>query len=112
PSRLRARNGINLLAFQSADWGHSATYWQRSLHPPEMQSRISVLHEGVDTNIARPNPKARFKLPGSGRVLTARDEVVTYVARNLEPYRGFHTFMRALPQLMRKRKDVQIVIVG
>ena len=112
PSRLRARNGINLLAFQGANWGHSATHWQRSLYPAEMQSRISVLHEGVDTDLARPNAKARFKLPGSGRMLTRRDEVVTYVARNLEPYRGFHIFMRALPQLLRRRKRAQVVIVG
>jgi len=112
PSRLRARNGINLLAFQSADWGHSATHWQRGLHPPEMQSRISVLHEGVDTDLVRPSPKASFKLPGSGRVLTRRDEVVTYVARNLEPYRGFHVFMRALPQLLSRRKRAHVVIVG
>jgi len=112
PSRLRTRNGISLLAFEAADWGHSATRWQRNLHPPEMQSRISVLHEGVDINLARPNPKASFRLPESGRLLTRRDEVVTYVARNLEPYRGFHIFMRALPQLMRQRKNVQVVIVG
>jgi glycosyltransferase involved in cell wall biosynthesis len=112
PSRLRARNGINLLAFQSADWGHSATQWQRSLYPAEMQSRISVLHEGVDTDLVRPNAKASFKLPESGRVLTRRDEVVTYVARNLEPYRGFHIFMRALPQLLRRRPRAQVVIVG
>jgi glycosyltransferase involved in cell wall biosynthesis len=112
PSRLRARNGISLMAFQAADWGHSATHWQRSLYPPEMQSRISVLHEGVDTALACPNPQATFTLPGSGQVLTARDEVVTYVARNLEPYRGFHIFMRALPQLLRRRKRAQIVIVG
>jgi glycosyltransferase involved in cell wall biosynthesis len=110
-SRLRTRNGINLLAFQGADWGHSATHWQRGLYPPEMQARISVLHEGVDTDLARPNAEASFKLP-SGRVLTRRDEVVTYVARNLEPYRGFHIFMRALPQLLRRRKRAQIVIVG
>ncbi len=112
PSRLRARNGINLLAFQAADWGHSATEWQRGLNPSEMRSRISVLHEGVDTELACPNPDARFKLPLSGRVLTRRDEVVTYVARNLEPYRGFHIFMRALPQLLRRRKHAQVVIVG
>jgi len=111
PSRLRARNGINLLAFQAADWGHSATQWQRGLNPSEMRSRISVLHEGVDTALACPNPNARFKIPG-GRVLTARDEVVTYVARNLEPYRGFHIFMRSLPQLLRRRKQAQVVIVG
>ena len=112
PSRLRARNGINLLAFQGADWGHSATHWQRSLHPPEMRSRISVLHEGVDTELACPKLRASFKLPGSGRVLTYRDEIVTYVARNLEPYRGFHIFMRALPLLLRRRKRAHIVIVG
>ena len=112
PSRLRMHNGIILMAFQSADWGHSATQWQRNLHPVEMRPRISVLHEGVNTDLARPNPKARFTLPGSGQVLTRRDEVVTYVARNLEPYRGFHIFMRALPQLLRRRKRAQVVIVG
>jgi glycosyltransferase involved in cell wall biosynthesis len=112
PSRLRVRNATNLLAFETADWGHSATRWQRSLYPPEMRSRISAIHEGVDTDIARPNPNAAFILPGSGSVLTRRNEVVTFVARNLEPYRGFHTFMRALPQLLRRRKRAQVVIVG
>ncbi len=112
PSRLRARNATNLLAFEAADWGHSATQWQRRLYPPEMRSRISAIHEGVDTDIARPYRIAKFKLPGSGRVLSCRDEVVTYVSRNLEPYRGFHTFMRALPTLLRRRKRAQIVIAG
>jgi glycosyltransferase involved in cell wall biosynthesis len=111
PAHLRARNGVNLLAFQSADWGHSATQWQHSLHPPEMRPRISVLHEGVDTDIARPTPQASFTLP-EGRKLTSQDEVVTYVARNLEPYRGFHVFMRALPELLKRRKRAQVVIVG
>lgn len=116
PSRLRTRNATNLLAFESSDWGHSATEWQRSLYPPEMRPRISVLHEGVDTDVVRPQPGASFTLPGpgpgSGKVLTRRDEVITYVARNLEPYRGFHVFMRALPQLLRRHKNAQVVILG
>ena len=112
PSRLRARNGINLLAFQSADWGHSATQWQRSLYPEEMRSRITVVHEGVDTDLVRPNENASFTLPASGRTFTRRDEIVTYVARNLEPYRGFHVFMRALPQLLRRRKRAHVFILG
>jgi glycosyltransferase involved in cell wall biosynthesis len=112
PSRLRTRNTTNLLAFEAADWGHSATRWQRSLYPPEMRPRISAIHEGVDTEIVRPQRTPSFRLPDSGRLLTQRDEVVTYVARNLEPYRGFHTFMRALPQLLRRRKRAQVVIVG
>jgi glycosyltransferase involved in cell wall biosynthesis len=112
PSFLRARNGVSLLAFQAADWGHSATRWQHSLHPPELQSRISVIHEGIDTELACPKPKAAFQLPGSRRKLTRHDEVLTYVARNLEPYRGFHVFMRALPLLLRRRKRLQVTIVG
>ena len=112
PSALRTRNAISLLAFQAADWGHSATRWQHSLHPEEMRSRISVLHEGVDTDIVCPHATATFTLPHSSRVLTRLDEVVTYVARNLEPYRGFHIFMRALPKLLSARPKAQIVIVG
>jgi len=111
PSHLRARNAVNLLAFEATDWGHSATAWQRSLYPPEQRSRISVLHEGVDTDLACPQRTAHYRLP-SGQVLSAADEVVTYVARNLEPYRGFHIFMRSLPQLLRRRRRAQVVIVG
>src|SRR6185369_434556 len=47
-----------------------------------------------------------------GRVLTAADEVVTYVARNLEPYRGYPSFIRALPELLAQRPQAQVVIVG
>lgn len=112
PSRLLARNATNLLAFESADWGHTATRWQHSLYPPEMRPTITVIHEGVDTDVARPNPDASFQPPGASRALTRSDEVVTYVARNLEPYRGFHTFMRALPSLLRRRKRLQVLIVG
>jgi glycosyltransferase involved in cell wall biosynthesis len=112
PSRLRARNAVNLLAYESADWGHSATQWQRSLYPPEMRPRISVLHEGVDTDLARPAPAASFKLPGTSLVLTHADQVVTYVSRNLEPYRGFHMFMRALPQVLRRCPRARVVIAG
>lgn len=112
PARLRVRNATNLLAFESADWGHSATEWQRSLYPPEMRSRITTLHEGVDTELARPQRTATFKVPGSRRTLTQRDQVITYVARNLEPYRGFHIFMRALPQVLRRFPRARVVIVG
>jgi glycosyltransferase involved in cell wall biosynthesis len=112
PALLRSRNGISLMAFQSADWGHSATRWQRDLHPPDMRPRISVLHEGVDTTVVRPDPNATFRLPGTDRTLTCNDEVLTYVARNLEPYRGFHAFMRALPHVMKRRKQLQVVVLG
>jgi glycosyltransferase involved in cell wall biosynthesis len=71
-----------------------------------------VLHEGVDTDIVRPDSHAKFAMPEKGLTLSCEDEVVTYVARNLEPYRGFHSFMRALPKLLRRRKRAEVVIVG
>ena len=39
-------------------------------------------------------------------------KLVTYVARDLEPYRGFHVMMRALPSLLRAHPDVQVAMVG
>jgi len=112
PSWLLARNATTLLAYEAADWGHAATGWQHSLFPTGMRSRITVLHEGVDTDLTCPDPEAAFRLPDSSLRLTRRDEVVTYVARNLEPYRGFHIFMRALPELLRRRKRLHVLIVG
>ena len=119
PSRLRARNATNLLAFEAADWGHSAT--RRRLRRASSVSAggdalarsHGPIHEGRRLpTLQNRERSAVFRLPISGRTLSHRDEVVTYVARNLEPYRGFHSFMRALPQLLRRRKRAQVVIVG
>jgi glycosyltransferase involved in cell wall biosynthesis len=112
PARLRARNAVNLLGFSAADWGHTATRWQRSLYPRDMRRRITALHEGVDTTRIQPDPDARFELCGPRHKLTRRDEVITYVARNLEPYRGFHVFMRALPEILRRRPLAHVIVVG
>jgi glycosyltransferase involved in cell wall biosynthesis len=71
-----------------------------------------VLHEGVDTSVAKPNPDAWIQLARGDVTLTPRDEVVTYVARNLEPYRGFHIFMRAAAEIQRRRPRAHIVLVG
>jgi glycosyltransferase involved in cell wall biosynthesis len=109
--RIRTKNSINLLNLQASDAGISPTQWQRSLYPIEFQSKISVIHEGVNTEIAKPNPEAVFTLP-NGKKLTAKDKVVTYVARNLEPYRGFHVFMRALEEICQRQPDCHVLVVG
>lgn len=109
--RLRTRNAINLLGLDAADWGQTPTEWQRDQYPRRHWSRISVIHEGVDTDVVRPEASARVWLRG-GLGLSPDDEVVTYSARNLEPYRGFHTFMRALPGILQRRPNAHILIVG
>jgi glycosyltransferase involved in cell wall biosynthesis len=110
--RLRLRNAIGCMSFLGSDWGHTATEWQRSLFPAQMQARITALHEGIDTEQMRPGTKARLTLPGGRGELSQGDEVITYVARNLEPYRGFHLFMRALPEALRRRPRAHAVVVG
>jgi glycosyltransferase involved in cell wall biosynthesis len=112
PFRLRTRNLVNWLSFDAADWGNTPTHWQRSTYPPEMRPRITALHEGVDTEILKPNDNAWLRLGREPIILTRKDEVITYVARNLEPYRGFHIFMRAVPEILRRRPAAQILIVG
>jgi glycosyltransferase involved in cell wall biosynthesis len=109
--RLRMRNTTQLVSMESADAALSPTFWQRRQYPEFLRDRISVVHDGIETALVQRRPNARFALPG-GEVLTAADEVVTYVARNLEPYRGFHSFMRALPRMQAQRPKAKFVVVG
>ena len=104
-------NAPLLLAMDAADWIMTPTEWQRSLHPDWSRGRMSVIFDGVDAKTIRPDPMARFVLP-NGRVLTTGDEVVTFAARGLEPYRGYPTFMRALPELLRRRSSAHVVVAG
>lgn len=110
--RVRTRNSIHLLSLDAVDIGVTPTKWQRSVFPIEYQSKLRVIHEGVRTDLDTvPAGGGGLVLP-SGKVLGSRDLVVTYVARNLEPYRGFHIFMRSLQPLLDQHKTLQVVIVG
>jgi len=108
---LRCKNASTLLALTDADAAISPTQWQRSTFPREFQDKIHVAHEGVDLEWFRPNPSTRFPLPG-GKVVTKSDEVLTFASRNLEPIRGYHVFMRALPEILRARPEAQVIIAG
>lgn len=108
--KLRIRNSTQLHALTSSDLGVAPTQWQKRQYPSEFASKIEVLHEGVDTHRVCPDDAATFQV--GARVFKAGEEIITYVARNLEPYRGFHVFMRSLPQLLATRPDAQVLIVG
>jgi len=110
-ARLRMKNVTNQISLENMDWGIAPTVWQWSLHPDAYRQRISVLHDGVDTGVCAPNPQATFTVP-SGRVFKPGDEVMTYIARNFEPYRGFPTFMQAAEILLRERPNLHIIAVG
>ncbi|HIJ80747.1 MAG TPA: glycosyltransferase [Desulfuromonadales bacterium] len=109
--RQRLKNVNNLLHFESADAGISPTHWQASTFPEAFRSRISVIHDGIDTAAVAPNPNVKLTLNGDV-TLTRQDKVITFVNRNLEPYRGYHMFMRALPEILRNSPDACVLIVG
>lgn len=108
--RARVKNATQMLSFEYADAGVSPTAWQKSVYPKDWHPRIAQIHEGVDTAKVVPSAEAAIVI-GKLR-LTRQDEVLTYVARNLEPYRGFHYFMRAVPLILEQRPKAHIVVVG
>ena len=108
---LHIKNASTLLALADCNFGVSPTAWQRSTFPEEYQRKITLIHEGVNVDIVKPAPDVVFRLP-SGREFRRSDEVVTFVARNLEPMRGYHIFMRALPRIMVERPHAHIVVIG
>jgi glycosyltransferase involved in cell wall biosynthesis len=111
-ARLRLKNSVHLHALQDADAGYTPTHWQHRQIPPEYRGKFRVIFDGIDTALAAPAPSAFVHLKNRNLRLTAADEVITFVNRNLEPYRGFHIFMRALPEILRRRPRAHCLIVG
>jgi len=111
--RIRAKNAVNLLALGLDAHAQTPTKWQLSTYPDWARERITLLPEGVNLDVCKPNAAARRRnLVIGDTTIRPNEKLVTYVARDLEPYRGFHTMMRAVPHLLRARKDVRVVMVG
>lgn len=111
--RVRAKNVINHLAYANGGYGLTPTEWQLSTYPVWMRDWITLLREGVDLTVCKPDAKVRRQAMTIGDMRIAPgDKLVTYVSRDLEPYRGFHLMMRAIPHMLRTRKDIRVAIVG
>jgi len=109
---LRLRRALQLQALEDLDWGLAPTPWQASTVPEPYRDRLSVIHEGIDTDAIRPEGPATVRLERAGLSFRPGDEVVTFVARSLEPYRGVHVFLRMLPLLQELRPRAQVLVVG
>lgn len=108
--KVRVKNSTQFISIDAADAGLSPTQWQRDQYPGYFQQRIRVIHDGINTEVVTPKADARLTI--GDKSLGTADEVITYIARNLEPYRGYHVFMRALPEILKRRPKAQVVIVG
>lgn len=100
-----------LQACFDADVIMTPTQWQADLIPSEFQRKVKVVHDGIRADLFEPNETAEFQL-SNGKRLTKQDKVITYIARGLEPYRGFHTFVRSIPEIQKLDPEVEFVIVG
>lgn len=109
-ARLRAKNAHLIMTLQDMDWGLSPTEFQRRTVPVNFRHRVSVIFDGIDTRIVKPDPNATVSV--GARTFRAGEEIVTFVNRNLEPQRGYHIFMRALPEILRQRPGAVVLIVG
>ena len=110
---IRAKNAVGLLALNNSGHGQTPTRFQLETYPAWARKRITLLPEGVDLDRCRPDPEARGQPFQLGDVhIPLGGTLITYVARDLEPYRGFHSVMRALPQILGERRDAHAVLVG
>lgn len=112
PFLMEARNAVPLANIETVDLGQCPTMWQRDRFPQSFHDRMYVCHDGIRTDMLRPNEDVSLSLSRLDKPITRQDEIVTYVARNLETTRGFHVLMRALPRVLKERPNARVLIVG
>ncbi len=108
---LHARNAVPNTNIHAVDAGLSPTRWQRDTFPEMFHDKLYVCHDGIRTDRLKPDPDVSLSLGRVGKI-TRDDEIFTYLARNMERTRGFHTFMRALPAIQKARPNARVLIVG
>lgn len=91
-AKTRYKNSHLLVDLYTCDRAITPTKWQLQQLPKEFHNKTSIVHEGIDINYFKPDPSAVFKF--NDREFTAKDEVITYATRGMEPYRGFPQFMK------------------
>jgi len=111
-ANIRVKNSHILVDLYSCDHGTSPTYWQHSQFPEEFKDKISIIHDGIETNFCVPNPETKLVIPQINLDLSDANEIITYVGRGMEPYRGFPQFMEAVQIILEKRPNAHIIIVG
>ena len=110
--RVRTRNAHHLLALEACDVGVVPTQWQYDQFPKEFQYKLSIMHDGVDTNFCQPKAGVRVELKEPKLTLPADAEVLTYVSRGFESYRGFPQFMEAVRILLQRRPKLHVLLIG
>jgi len=112
PFMNHARNAVPFANIQTVDLGLVPTEWQKNTFPESFHDKFYTCHDGIRTDRLRPDPKVSLALGRLEAPLTRDDEIITYMARNMERARGFHIFMRALPKILAERPNARVLAVG
>jgi len=111
-ARIRMRTNAILHALNNSAWNISPTEFQKNSFPIHWQQYITTLHDGIDTQAIHPATKVSpITLPDGSR-LDHSEEIITYVNRAIEPYRGCHTLIRAIPRLQQLAPNAHLIIIG
>lgn len=111
-AKLRARNAHLLIDLYSCDAGFCPTKFQTKQFPKEFLPKIKTMHDGVDTDMCKPDKNAKFVVKDKNLTFSKEDEVVTYATRGMEAYRGFPEFIKAVEILQKKRPNMHVIIAG
>ena len=109
-NKLSARNAPIVLDLYQSDHVVTPTEFQASLAPETFRDKLTIIHEGIDTELLKRNDDIKIDI--NGNVLTNDNKIVLYIARNLEPYRGYHSFIRSIPGVLKNHPDAYILVVG
>ncbi len=106
--RLELKNSHLLHSLTQSDLCLSPTKWQTSRFPKIFQDKFRTIHEGIDLEYLNSQYKLALQKPRF-------DErpYITYMARHLEPYRGYHKLIEIMPYILEEcGQDLQIYIIG
>jgi glycosyltransferase involved in cell wall biosynthesis len=106
----RMRNLPISAEFDSADSHWCPTRFQADRFPKPLRDQITVIPDGVDCALHRPDPAAEVDFDWLR--LPDRPKLLTYATRGMEPLRGFPQFMMAVERLQKRRGDFHTLVLA
>ena len=115
PEAIRLFNAtyhaLTYLHLHAVDAAYTPTNFQKSTAPKELQDKIKVIFDGVDTEAFQPRETER-PVEFRGITIPKDTRVLTYVSRGLESARGFDIFMKVAKRVCDQMDNVIVLIAG
>jgi len=113
--RVKNANLLSNLCQMSA--GLCPTKFQHGLLPDWAKIKTHVIHDGIDTNWLTPDPRCEVVVPPTPErpysiVLNGTTDIITFINRTFEPYRGVHVFLDALVKVQALHPTAHTILVG